>query len=106
VLLDDDLSDVELPAALGRLQRIDYRAGDRLAVAALVRALDALSTVDTAALSQAIRPEPPRSYRTNLTEVVGGDAHLNPSAQRNVVRRYDLKLWIGRSLEGVAYLPR
>jgi hypothetical protein len=35
VLLDDGLSDFDLPAALGKIQRVDYRAADRVALAEL-----------------------------------------------------------------------
>ena len=77
VLLDSELSDIELPAALGKIQRTDYRSADRAGLAELFRSLDGLATTRSVGTAHPVDPmrratterTPPSCFPRRITSI-------------------------------------
>ena len=80
VLLDDDVSDADLPANLGKIQRVDYHDPTSSAMAELFSALRGMPEAATPP-SNATRPGCPSEYQLDINGRLASPTHLSRQEQ-------------------------
>ncbi|HEX4984419.1 MAG TPA: toll/interleukin-1 receptor domain-containing protein [Ilumatobacteraceae bacterium] len=84
VLLEDDVSDVDLPTNLGAIQRVDYRTASSSAMAELFSALRGLPEASATA-GTATRPECPLEYTLDIAARMASPTHLTRIEQDSIL---------------------
>ena len=84
VLLEDDVSDVDLPTNLGAIQRVDYRTASSSAMAELFSALRGLPEASATAAT-ATRPECPLEYTLDIAARMASPIHLTRIEQDSIL---------------------
>ena len=97
VLVEDGVSDVELPSSLGKIQRVDYRTANENAMAELFGALDGFTVAAPPEPSPPM-PDPPRDFQTDLRDALAHTDYLGPAAQSEVSSQVRLCIEEGYSL--------
>ena len=84
VLVEDGVSDAFLPPAIAEVQRVDYRAADRVAMANLVRALGA-TEISTNVPTVEIGSLEPAGYAHDVEAVLSSADYLPPQLQTELI---------------------